>query len=155
MIPCSCWDDDGDGVSAPIIPAPSPSISLRSGHSHSIAIRLSHSHSLSCSSITCSIDIAPPLRCRRPSVLSPSPSQQPQGIILSFDLFYVVFGLSLCFREMGCWFCLFSISYVLFFFFLGVMLSWDFLSRNDEHSQFYWNWFLYIEIDFNKLSFYV
>ena len=36
-----------------------------------------------------------------------------------------------------------------------LLRSLDFLSRNDEHSQFYWNQFLYIEIDFNKLSFYV
>ena len=62
-------------------------------------------------------------------------SQQPQGIILIWSLlcgFWVfislyewLFGLSLCFREMGCccWFCLFTISFVLFFFifFLGVM----------------------------------
>ena len=64
MIPCGCWDGDGDRVSAPVIPAPSPSVSLKSGHSRSIAVRLSDSHSLSYSSVTCFVDIAPSL-CRR------------------------------------------------------------------------------------------
>ena len=56
---------------------------------------------------TKTIFIAPPLRCRRPSVPSPSPSQQP--VSFSHLIFYVVFGL--CFRE---------ISYVHFFFFCWV-----------------------------------
>ena len=66
-------------------------------------------------------------------------SQQPQGIILIWSLlcgFWVfislyewLFGLSLCFREMGCWcwFCLFTISFVLFFFlnfFFGCNVNW-------------------------------
>ena len=41
---------------------------------------------------------------------SPSSSQQLQGIIFSFDLFYVVFGL--CFREWNSYFL-----FLMFFFF--------------------------------------
>ena len=136
MIPCGCWDGAGDRVSTPVIPAPSPSVSL----------------TLIPSPATPS---PTPFRRYRPSIPSPSPSQQPQGIIVSFDLFYVVFGLSLCFREMGCWFCLFSVSYVLFFF-LGCNVELRFFEQKWwADSQFYWTRFLYIEIEFNKLGFYI
>ena len=61
-------------------------------------------------------------------------SQQSQGIILICSLlcgFWVfislyewLFGLFLCFREMGCccWFCLFTVYFVLFFF--GCNVNW-------------------------------
>ena len=57
--------------------------------------------------------------------LSLSPSQQPQGIIFSFDLFYVVFGL--CFREMEqliifCFLCS-------FFFFFGCNVELRFFEQ--------------------------
>ena len=152
MIPCGCWDGDGDGTEGR---------RHRSGGAMSTEqVTELQEREWEWERRTATEREWPNLRetdgdgagMTGAETPLPSPSQQPQGIIFSFDLFYVVFGL--CFREMEQLIFYFLCS-SFFLFFLGVMLSWDFLSRNDEHSQFYWNRFLYIEIDFNKLGFYV
>ena len=142
MIPCGCWDGDGDGVSASVIPAPSPSVSLTL-----IPSPAAPSPALSTSPLR-SDAVAPPFRRRR----------RPNNRRVSFShlISSMWFLGCLCVLEkwvVGFAYFLFLMFFFFFFFFLGVMLSWDFLSRNDEHSQFYWNRFLYIEIDFNKLGF--
>ena len=128
-------------LSDPVIPAPSPSVSLT-------LIPSPAAPSLAPStSPLCSDAVAPPFRRHR----------RPNNRRVSFShlISSMWFLGCLCVLEkwvVGFAYFLFLIFFF-FFFFLGVMLSWDFLSRNDEHSQFYWTRFLYIEIEFNKLNF--
>ena len=136
MIPCGCWDGDGDGTE---------------GRQHQSGEAMSTEQVMELQERewewerrTATEREWPELRlCRR---------RHPNNRRVSFShLISSMWFLGCVLVEMEqlifCFLCSF------FFFFLGVMLSWDFLSRN-EHSQFYWNRFLYIEIDFNKLGFY-
>ena len=99
--------------------------------SRSVAVYLSHSHSLSCSSIA----VTPLLRCRRPSISSPSLSQQPQGIILIWSLLCGFWVLYHCMNDcLDClcvlekWVVVVGFTYLLFllffFSFFGCNVNW-------------------------------
>ena len=95
-----------------------------------VAVYLSHSHSLSCSSIA----VTPLLRRHRPSISSPSLSQQPQGIILIWSLLCGFWVLYHCMNDcLDClcvlekWVVVVGFAYFLFlmfFFFFWCNVNW-------------------------------
>ena len=108
---------------------------LAPSHSHSLSLHRRLSLSLSFPHLQ--------LHRRHPSAPSPSPLRfvaiavpttagyhshliSSMWFLGFISLYEWLFGLSLCFREMGCccWFCLFFVSYVLLFLFFWCNMNW-------------------------------